>query len=289
MSRGFWFDSGVANAQDIGSVTATSLGTSVASGSTANTKGAYTQLVASTTYDATWLILTSNGGGAGITTNLIMAVDVAIGASGSEQVILSNLVFLTSTDGPSINRVAIPCHIPAGSRIAIRSAVPLTGSITTYFNITLLDGSFTEPEALFVCDTYGFQSTGTKGTTLDPGTTANTKGAYAQLVASTSADIRGFFLTFDNQGYTATGSNTQGDMLIDLAIGASGSEQIIIPNMQVFNKTDHTLGPMIIVPNMTEFMPIQIPNGTRIAARCQSTQTTASIRLVGITLYGIRA
>lgn len=288
MSGAWWLDQTICNGTDAGSNTAASLGTSLTSGGSADTKGAWTQLIASTSEDSVYLVIyvgtldtTSTDG-----TSMI---DIGIGPSGSEIPIVSNLVFscgpISGQGYAPFARYAFPCCIPAGTRISARCQAH-TASQTCYAAVMLADGSFDQLDGASIIDTIGFGTI--HGTAVDPGATINTKGAYAQLTASTSYDISGFVIGFDvlNQTISSTGHIYE---LADLAIGPSGSEQIILPNMILWNEQDHANGFYWIAPNNTEFIPMSIPAGTRIAARAQSAVATSPERQFGITLYGLRA
>jgi hypothetical protein len=92
--------------------------------------------------------------------------------------------------------------------------------------------------------------------------TAHTKGAWSQLIASTSANIDTLFVQVTDIGV----SNTNTATLLDLAIGASGSEVAFVSNIGVGGA-----GPVIAATNGIIFvLPIKIPSGSRIAARTQA-------------------
>lgn len=116
--------------------------------------------------------------------------------------------------------------------------------------------------------------------TVTANASANTKGTYTQIVASTPTDICGLLV---NIGLGATGRG----YLMDIAIGAGGSEQVVIPNMplQQFRSTGN--------PDMVFFIPIKIPKGSRIAVRTQSSTGGSTfgcaMQLVGQDWNGFRA
>ena len=88
---------------------------------TAHTKGAWYQILASTPHDANLSILSLNTSVSG--TNTATLVDVAVGESGSEVPILSDL----AVGGLGVYaQIPIPAFIPAGSRIAVRYQTVLT-------------------------------------------------------------------------------------------------------------------------------------------------------------------
>lgn len=105
--------------------------------------------------------------------------------------------------------------------------------------------------------------------TLVPGHTANTKGSYTQIVAATSSDCHAIVISLlcALTSYTATN-------LVDIAVGASGSEQIIIPDILVCSdQWDAYNGANLL-------LPVEIPAGSRIAARCAGSSTSQGISVV---------
>ncbi len=108
------------------------------------------------------------------------------------------------------------------------------------------------------------------GTTVASGA-AYTKGSYASLVASTSYEWRGFWLFIGGSGASAT----RRDGVLDIALGAGGSEQVIVSNLLVGWRPTLTAGGMQL------FLPIRVPKGVQVSARWAC--ATASINLdVGI-------
>lgn len=258
---------------DLGAVTASSKGTALTSGAGTNGKGAYVEFSSSLARDADYLIINSDTfAGTGFS-----ALDIAVGANGSEQPILNNLSIggIVQTEGRSL---FIPFSIPATTRLSAR--IQSSAAADAGNNIDILFGSGSAGFKPFrVCDTYGWTAASTRGTSLDPGGTANTKGAYSQIVAATTRDHNGLSWMLDNQGDT-TLSNAS--LLMDIAIGGAGSEQVIIPNIICRMNTVGGINPV-----SSSIIPVQIPSGTRLAARVQSSVNTAAARAIGITLYGL--
>lgn len=102
------------------------------------------------------------------------------------------------------------------------------------------------------------------GTLLTAAATANTKGAYSsgELISSTTYDTYMMCLVWDGTGV----SNTNTSMLLDIGLGASGSETTIISNLLVGWTADWVgaLGGHHI------YLPIFIPAATRVAGRIQA-------------------
>jgi hypothetical protein len=252
-----------------GVVSGTTSATSLTSSGSANTKGSYVTLATSTTFDATeiQIILSGQESSTSTSDNL---VDVAIGASGSEQILFADL-YVEAFVG--FNRIyTFPCNIPAGSRISARAQSTVTTSTPTA-TILLSNRKLYGEDA--VVTTYGAVTGTTKGTAVTASVSANTKGSYTQIVSSTSRPIKSFYWCACNNGTTRSSVFSN---LCDLAIGASGSETILIPDFHISLPSKN-----VAMPELTKF-DIDIPSGARIAIR--SAASTGSVSF-GHIIYGI--
>lgn len=95
-----------------------------------------------------------------------------------------------------------------------------------------------------------------------PGASPNTKGAWTQLIASTTSDISMLVVRISNVRASAT--NTA--CLVDIGIGAASSETVLVANIPAGGAAsdgDEMLG-------LTVTIPIFVASGTRISARSQS-------------------
>jgi hypothetical protein len=270
-----------------GTTPVSSGGVSVTASGTANTVGSYVELITSTPRDSTWALITVREPGTA-TTLITTSVNIATGASGSEVVQIANLVAqhdAVTAEAGNCSVYFLPFAVPAGTRLAA-NAQSTTASTPVSVGIILFDDAFGSVVGGGAIDTIGFTSSGgTHGTAIDPGTSANTKGAYAQLTASSTYDIAGFALGFDG----ASGSGSVSLVwTVDVAIGASGSEIIVLPDVQVYARGLSSPSKAMF-PNCSPYLPIQIPAGSRIAVRAQCISASSPSRLMGVTLYGARA
>ncbi len=249
-----------------------SRGTQVTAGATPHVKTAWTEVIASTSFDYESLLieLRSFTGG--------HLLDMGIGSSGNEEVIIPNLLFALAGGGTTTSpvNVNIPIHIPAGSRISLRhQSTTNAGSFRALFKG--FSGNFTANLGVNKIVAYGANTADSGGVVVDPGTTVDTKGSYSEIVASTGEDIRGFHIAFGDRHSTRAVSG----FLFDIAIGASSSEEIILPNYYFSTNTSETAAEW-----MSPFIPVHIPSGTRIAVRAQAETSSASQRLHDVVIYG---
>jgi hypothetical protein len=251
-------------------------GTTLSAAGSANTKGSYSQLIATSSFPAVGILISfsrHNAGGSGFD----YLVDIAIGAAASEHVIISNLVSSGGAEQGTYTYF-FPCSIPAGSRISARIQ-STTASVGTRINCLLLGGGFAQAEQFSGVDTYGANTTDSGGTSVDPGGAANTKGSYVEISSSTNHKHHYIVVGI---GLQTNIIRTTGSWLMDIAIGALGSEQIIVPDIDF---SCHSLGSMITPYAIV--IPIQVPAGSRIAVRLQSSITDASDRLMDVVIYGV--
>lgn len=259
-----------------GADAATSQGATITANASADTKGTYTQLIASTAFASTSIMVY----GAEVpTANTDFLLDIAIGAAASEVVILSNLYF-GAGQGSVIygNPFIFPIAIPAGTRISARVQSD-TGSETITVNVHLIGQGFLPAQPLSIVDTYGANTADTGGVSVDSGSSADTKGAYSEVVASTTRDMREFTVAIGNQ---VNGIRASYVWLFDIAIGAAASEVIIVPDIALACSSTSD----ILFPHNIR-VPLRIPAGTRIAARSQCSGTNSADRLFDVFVYGV--
>jgi hypothetical protein len=100
------------------------------------------------------------------------------------------------------------------------------------------------------------ESNGTAAPTLvTAGAAAHTKGSWTELISSTSKKTVGIMVFVTAQG---TGKK----FLCDIGVGAVDSEVVLIPNLITYVPSFGSQGNQI-------FIPVVIPAGSRITARCQ--------------------
>ncbi len=279
MAGGFPCGFELSNANTIGTSTSTSTGTSILPSASANTKGSFVELIPATSYDTCWVVVDLLLYGGALRGCL---VDIAIGASSSEKIIIDNIGAhtpsgATATGGASFG---FPLTIPAGTRISARSqsSSASTPASDITLSMTLFDGAFTQLEGSGGVDSMGALTASSLGTSIDTGGTANTKGAWVQLTGSTARDYCGLFLHFDNQ--TETTSPLGVLSLIDIGIGAGGSEIVLLPDISFWQFITPP------VPSFFPFVPVSIPAGTVVSARAQG-HTNSTNRNIGVIAYGV--
>ena len=250
---------------------ANSIGVAVTSGA-ADTKGSWVELVAVTSFDYDGVELDIRN-----TAGEKVLIDIGVGAAASEVVIVDNISSGWSNSLRGISNVRIPITVPAGSRVSVRcqadgssDAIRVTGRGRS--------STLGQSVGLGKAVTYGAITATSLGTTIDPGASANTKGAYVELSASTSKDIKKLVLCLQS-GNTSTVS---AGYLADIAIGAAASEVVIIQDISAYNHATFDG----ILPNYLEF-DVDIPKGTRLSMRGASSSGSAATRSFKAVLIGV--
>jgi hypothetical protein len=244
----------------------------------ANVKGGWVELISSTPYFGT-LYMTHQATNSLSKDSLF---DLGIGAAGSELIIVNNLLF-SSLGGASYTGgqlYSLPLSVPSGARIAVR-VQSSASSVLHNVSAGIIGVSDMRNGICFQsCATYGAVTEDSGGTSIDPGGSANTKGAWVELTSATTSYTQGFFLAFGNK---CNAARADASMAIDVGVGAAGLERPIVQNfiIQAGSAMDS------ITPRVSPFFYVGIPTGTRISARSACSITDATDRLIDIVLYCI--
>ena len=252
--------------------TATSLPSSATTAQTANTKGAWVELIASTTGD-THKILTNFKAD---TYQII--IDIGIGAASSEVIIVPDLL-TSGRESQEAGFYSLPVFIPDGSRVAVRTQSGGSAGDGPVGSFVCIGGGFNSELTPILYDNYGLNLGTTRGVDIDPGGVVHTKGAWFELSSSLTYNMSGGFLRLGN---TRNSSRQTYNFLIDVGIGAAASEVVIISNTAMRTTTGETLTPAWVP------IPVNIVAGTRVAIRAQCSGIDGSDRKFDAALYGIR-
>lgn len=241
-------------------------------GTVQHTKGVWAQIVASTTYDTTEIIVCVQASNSG----RLYAVDIGIGAAASEVVLIPNLYYGSNTAPMTMYR--LPVNIPAGTRVAARCQSGTSGSSSVFVSCILLAGTMMAGSPMGRVQDYGVTTASTAAVSVDSGGVAHTKSAWAELVASTDGTIRYLLL---NISYLSN-ITASAKFLIDVGVGAGGSEVVIAANIPITNQSN-----MDAPTPQNIGIAVNIPAGSRLAVRHQSDSIDVTSRLLNYTAYGV--
>lgn len=210
--------------------------------------------------------------------------DIGVGAAGSEIPVVENLLYASRQ-----NRYVefyLPLSITKGSRLCIAgtsanaTAGTVSAQVLLHHRTGLLPRGAERIETINASRSTGRVLTIFQG----PTTTLNTLGAWAELTPSMPRATR-FVLAVLSIATTTTSNATITGALIDFAIGAPGSEQMLLSQVLAqFVRGNNTIlnnfGPQYRIQ-----IPLVVPQGARLSVRGQTTTIGATSRTMGVALY----
>jgi hypothetical protein len=215
----------------------------------ANTKGAWTELIGSTSDNAS-LIYLNIAGMASSGANTASLIDIAFGASGSEIPIVENI----AVGGAQPIQFCFPYKIPSGTRISARLQSVVTGGKTSNVTCSIIDSgdydiSPTSVDVIEgdVANSQGISFSGSSGT-------------WTQAVSSTSRSYRAVAIILSmhsNNIATFTG-------IYSVGVGSAGNEIEFGNCRYAFFNTEAS---RTEIPNILPLFGRSIPAGSRLAVK----------------------
>ncbi len=172
----------------------------------------------------------------------------------------------------------LPLHVPVGKQLAFRCAGS-TGSLAVALTIGGHSNGIGGAQG-FGRMVSLYTPASSRGVAVDPGATAHTKGAWAQLTSSSSDRVVGLLFAVGHNNDIARAANARG--AIDIGIGAAASERVLFSNCFI---TAETTGDSWF-PILHGPFPCDVPSGTRFAARFQNEINTAGDRTCDVAAWG---
>jgi hypothetical protein len=242
----------------------------VTANSSAHTKGAWSELVASTSANASYLIVSVDLSAAA--TDTASLIDIGTGASGSEAALIPNVAAGGAETATTRCPFAfgVPIKIPSGTRLSARIQSVVTGGKTAAVRVITFDmGDYAHaPTSVDVLGTSTATSEGTPMT--------GASGTYAEVVASTSNAYKAIVLVPS----TSATSISNIAATFTLGVGASGSE--VESGACIAHYTgNEEVGVTALCPPI---MAASVPAGSRLAVKHD---IAASSSFYDVTLIGI--
>ena len=260
-------------------------GTTITANGTPHNEGAWTQLDASTSIDADAIWLLINRPSAAMRGLL----DIGIGASGQEVVLVDNFLIDTARANCHGYHAWFPVPVPAASRLAARIRASV-GSVSVNVDVLLHRYGIPSDDYLRAVDTYGTDTTAgsgassgtldSGGSTVDPGASINTRGAWKELSSSIPNPISWLLLSV---GLNVNTAATTAAWVLSVATGAASSEQVVATGYTLVANTTTDM----VTPN-TVLLPCALPAGARLAVAAECTISDATDRLLQVAGYGFR-
>jgi hypothetical protein len=263
-----------------GEGSSTVYGTQISGSAFANVKGAWAQLGTMAAKSGSFLLSmrdANNGQPNPFSGLLDIGIDPAGGTSYT--VVVPNIYF-GPVRGPIFD-TWWPVPIPAGATVAARLQGSTASPSIVRVRVTIYPTAYgwaTPPRLQHAAD-YGTVTGSSTGTQIDPGGTANTKGSWVQLIASTTYPTRWLGLISHMENSNVQVSNFK----LDIGVGGSGSEVVIVADKLAEGSS---LSDTILPANLYRSW-LSVPQGSRLAVRAQCSITDATDRLFKCALYGV--
>ena len=226
----------------------------VTTGSTAHVKGSWTQLIASTSANASMLLLNINSISASAT-NSATLLDIGTGASTFETVVIPNVAVGGAGSGGIW--IPIPLKIPSGTRLAVRAQSART-SVTFRCDPYLYDcGDYaTAPTS------YGAADVMTPDTSTSQGISfSGASGTWVEAIASTDKAYRGVILVASTHDTDIASISPT----LDVGVGANLSEVSFGALLHSYLNSESS---RMLAPILPPFgRGSVIPAGSRLAVR----------------------
>lgn len=263
-----------------GSADADSRAQTLTAHATPGTNGAWSEMIATTSFDYEGLYWNVCRTHPAASTRFLL--DIGIGPSTAEQVVIADFPILEQSTSGHVGVCGfLPIRIPAGVRVAARIHRASTASAAFDFQLIGCGESHRGIPPFNRATTYGTDLANYRGTLVDPGASANTRGTRAELVASTTNPIRALYVVA-TRAATGGSNTTNNGAMLEISVGGSGTEVILIPPLCFsMNATrdyymPHCFGPFFV----------NLPAGVRLSAVAQADFTLANARELAVSIVG---
>lgn len=247
----------------------------VTASGTAHTKGSWSELVAALSDECLgfWLFQDNTNANSTDTRSLL---DIGIGASGSEVVVMADLGVGSKSSGGTwpFSWGFIPLALPSGARVAARMQSAVTSKTCGLYLMPVYAQAPAGLSLFRRCTTYGADSASSGGQTVTPDT-APTKGSWVQVSASTTDVINGFLVSHqeDATAFTSLWS-------IDIGVWNGSAYVVVVPDIASV-VTSNEVAQVFTQPIS---LPQAIPVGSQIGVRAAAGSVPNYIHLHGLSL-----
>jgi hypothetical protein len=260
-----WFEEVSANPVDVSSTV------TVTADTAAHTKGAWSELVASTSASTTYIIV-EVGGIAANATDTATLLDIGTGASGSEVALLANIA--VGGAALAVARPAfafgVPIKIASGTRLSARIQSVVTGGKTGTVLVRTFDmGDYAYAPASV--DVMGSSTATSDGTPM-----SGSSGTYVQITASTSRAYKAIVCV------PSSSSTNVNNAIVEFTVGVgASSSEVEVGRVNAHFLSTEEMGMATRYPTI---MAANIPASSRIAVKhnASSGPGGCDVTLIGI-------
>jgi hypothetical protein len=251
----------------------TTMGTTLTAAATAHTVGAISQIIASTSFDTEWVEIIIHGVQNSAQDNRAL-VNIFVGASGQEQILIPNLLANGATFAAnSFAKVyRFPLRIPKGSRISGNMQALVVSDVCRVI-INLYGGSIQDSWVGSGVEALGIVTASSRGTLLTPGTTAD--GAWVSL-GTTTKEYRYIYVQHGG-GNDADTTLNAGATSIELGTGSA-----LLNGLDLFLAQTEATESSAVIVNTGRWRVI--PSGTALQGRLRFSGTAENQH---IAIYGV--
>lgn len=251
--------------------------TATASG-TPHVKGGWTELIAATSQEVGALEIYLRASTVVVSADSSTLLDVGIGSAGSEEVVIPDIQVgwrSFSSISPTTALGTFPVHIPRGVRVAVRAQSTVaskTAQVSAIFYPLKLGRV---PRKLFV---LGVDAASSRGVVLSAPGAANSKGSWTEITSSVPQPLSGLVVCL---GGGSDSTVQAGSFLIDIGMGAAGSEQVVVADLS----GTATSNEQVVLNQPGGAYDVSVPAGARLAARYASSPSTTGavdVHLIGV-------
>ena len=205
-----WFEDGAFNIVNVGSAV------TMTANASANVKGSWSSLVASTSADASMLVFYVDNIAVSAT-NTAVLIDIGTGASGAETAIASNIGVggALATAGTLGVVFGFPFKVPSGTRISARIQAVIGGDTARVVATVIDAGDYATAPTSVDSTLAGGDTSNSQGTSF-----SGASGAWTVVAASTTQAYRAVVLTISSHTDTSAGIVGQ----FEIGVGSSGNE-----------------------------------------------------------------
>ena len=248
----------------------------VTGSTTAHTKGAWSELIASTTAQVDYIYFQGHTNSTN-TVDTSMLFDIGTGAAGSETVRVADIAYghqvNVGTTGKYQTTMLFPMRVASGTRIAVRLQSGTVASGPTARTASIRIGTMSgaaRSSMPTTLDTMGANTGSTRGTTVGSNNT------YVQVTSSTSQAYQALVLAVCGTG----GTFTAGTSTFTVARGAAGSETDLFSVEAENNSLEWLRLGQTTQPFHT--YTGHVPSGSRLSVKRSATLTTSDVILYGV-------
>jgi len=173
--------------------------------------------------------------------------------------------------------IPLPIAFASGTQFAARCQSDTTAE-TVDVHIVVYSGTVDFTVAWV--ESFGSDTSTSRGQSLDPGATATTKGAWVELVASASGDVDYLIPIVTEQPAQTVNSNAR--MVLDIGTGSAASEVVKAGDLGVIEMFSENRSSALTA------IEVLISSGDRVAARLQSENTTSGRREADVAVVAFK-